>query len=73
MPGAVDGIKLYEWVGRNRPNLLGQFLFVSGDMIGIDGGEFFLKSTAPRLQKPFIWDDYSRLVRQMLCQKAVAL
>ncbi len=73
MPGAVDGIKLYEWVGRNRPNLLGQFLFVSGDMIGIDGGDFFLKSTAPRLQKPFIWDDYSRLVRQMLCQKAVAL
>jgi signal transduction histidine kinase len=68
MPGAVDGIKLYEWVERNQPNLLKQFLFVSGDMIGMNGGEFFLKSTAPRIQKPFIWDDYSRLVQQILCQ-----
>ncbi len=66
MPGPVDGIQLYEWVGRNRPNLLKQFLFVSGDMIGINVSEFFLKSTAPRIQKPFMWDDYSRLVQQML-------
>jgi len=68
MPGAVDGIQLYEWVGRNRPNLLKQFLFVSGDMIGINVSEFFLKSTAPRIQKPFMWDDYSRLVQRMLGQ-----
>jgi len=73
MPGAVDGIKLYEWVGQNRPNLLKQFLFVSGDMIGMNGGEFFLKSTAPRIQKPFKWDDYSRLVQQMLDQGAEVL
>ena len=66
MPGAVDGIQLYEWVGRNRPDLLKQFLFVSGDMIGINVSDFFLKCTAPRIQKPFIWDDYSRLVQQML-------
>lgn len=70
MPGAVDGIKLYEWIGRNRPNLLKQFLFVSGDMIGIDGGEFFLKSTALRIQKPFVWDDYSRMVQQLMSQGA---
>lgn len=68
MPGTVDGIQLYEWVGRNRPNLLQQFLFVSGDMIGINVSEFFLKSTAPRIQKPFMWDDYSRLVQRMLGQ-----
>jgi CheY-like chemotaxis protein len=68
MPGAVDGMQLYDWVGRNRPNLLKQFLFVSGDMIGINVSEFFLKCTAPRIQKPFMWDDYSRLVQQMLGQ-----
>ncbi len=68
MPRAVDGMQLYEWVGRNRPNLLKRFLFVSGDMIGISVSEFFLKSTAPRIQKPFMWDDYSRLVQQMLDQ-----
>jgi len=66
MPGAVDGIQLYEWVGRNQPNLLKRFLFVSGDMIETNVSEFFLKSTAPRIQKPFMWDDYSRLVEQIL-------
>ncbi len=73
MPGAVDGIKLYQWIGRNRPNLLKQFLFVTGDMIGMNGGEFFLKSTALRIQKPFIWDDYSRLVHQMISHGAEVL
>ena len=67
MPGAVDGIQLYQWIERNRPELLNHFLFVSGDMIGMNIGEFFLKCTARRIQKPFDWDDYSRLVRQILC------
>jgi signal transduction histidine kinase len=66
MPGAVDGIQLYEWVGRNRPELSNRFLFVSGDMIGMNVGEFFLKCTAARIQKPFEWDDYARIVRQLL-------
>jgi signal transduction histidine kinase/CheY-like chemotaxis protein len=73
MPGAVDGIKLYEWVGVNRPNLLRRFLFVSGDMMGMNGGEFFLKSTALRIQKPFVWDDYTRVVQQILCEGAEIL
>jgi CheY-like chemotaxis protein len=73
MPGAVDGIKLYEWVGRNRPDLLKQFLFVSGDMMGMDGGEFFLKTTVLRIQKPFTWDEYSHLVQQMLSQRVEVL
>jgi signal transduction histidine kinase len=72
MPGAVDGIELYKWVGRNRPNLIKHFLFVSGDMIGMNGGEFFLQSTVPRIQKPFVWDDYSSLVQQMLDQRPPA-
>lgn len=66
MPGSVDGIQLYEWVERNKPTLLKQFLFVSGDMIGMNAGEFFLKSTALRIQKPFNWDDYGRLVQQLI-------
>jgi two-component system NtrC family sensor kinase len=73
MPGTVDGIQLYQWIERNRPELVKRFLFVSGDMIGMNIGEFFLKCTASRIQKPFDWDDYSRLVRQMLCNGASAL
>ncbi len=73
MPGTVDGLKLYEWVGRNQPRLLKQFLFVSGDMIGMNSGDFFLKSTALRIHKPFIWDDYTLIVKQLLCQRAEVL
>ncbi|HEX6187252.1 MAG TPA: ATP-binding protein [Pyrinomonadaceae bacterium] len=71
MPGAVDGIQLYEWVARNRPELTSRFLFVSGDMIGMNVGEFFLESTAARIQKPFAWDDYERTVRQLLGDSAI--
>jgi signal transduction histidine kinase/CheY-like chemotaxis protein len=66
MPGAINGIQLYEWVQRNRPDLADNFIFVSGDMIGMNGGEFFLKSKARRIQKPFLWDDYSNLVKETL-------
>ena len=73
MPGAVDGVKLYEWVERNRPDLRKRFLFVSGDLVGINSGDFFLTSTTPRIQKPFLWDDYSSLVEQILGHGAEVL
>ena len=70
MPGAVDGVKLYEWIGQHRPAMLNRFLFVSGDMIGMNAGDFFQTSTVPRVQKPFLWDDYSILVQQLLGNEA---
>lgn len=73
MPGAVDGIGFYEWVARHRPNLLERFIFVSGDMIGMNNADFFLTSTTPRIQKPFLWDDYSSLVEQILGKGAEVL
>ena len=73
MPGTVDGIQLYEWVEKNRPDLVNQFIFISGDMMGMNAGEFFSESSAPRIQKPFIWDDYSRLVKQTLCNEEVGV
>lgn len=66
MPGAVDGVKLYEWISQNRTNLVNRFVFVSGDMIGMNPGDFFHTSAVPRIQKPFLWDDYSNLVQQLL-------
>ncbi|HWN11681.1 MAG TPA: response regulator [Pyrinomonadaceae bacterium] len=70
MPGAVDGVKLYDWISQNRTEMLNRFLFVSGDMIGMNAGDFFLTSTVPRIQKPFLWDDYSLLVQQLLGNEA---
>jgi two-component system NtrC family sensor kinase len=66
MPGKIDGIQLYEWIQRNRPELRHRFIFISGDMISMNAGEFFLKSTAKRIQKPFDWDEYSGLVQEVL-------
>jgi two-component system NtrC family sensor kinase len=66
MPGAVDGVELYHWVRQNRPELTKRFLFVSGDLVGMNTGQFFTESTAPRIQKPFKFESYSRIVRQIL-------
>lgn len=72
MPGAVDGVMLYEWITQNRAAMVDRFLFVSGDVIG-NTGEFFLKSSVPRIQKPFLWDDYSNLIHQVLHAEAAVL
>ena len=73
MPGAVDGLKLYEWVSQNRSEMLNRFVFVSGDMVGMNSGDFFLTSPVPRIQKPFLWDDYSNLLQQLLGNEAEVL
>ena len=72
MPGDIDGIKLYEWINRNRPKLTDHFIFVSGDMIGMKCGEFFLNSTVRRIEKPFLWDEYSKLVKDAIGRKEAA-
>jgi two-component system, NtrC family, sensor kinase len=66
MPGAIDGVQLYEWVCQNHPELTRRFIFLSGDHIAINANQHFLVSSVPRLQKPFKLSDYSRVIRQVL-------
>jgi two-component system NtrC family sensor kinase len=66
MPGAIDGVHLYHWVRKHRPELANRFLFVSGDLIGMNTGQFFVDSSAPRIQKPFKFENYSRAIRRVL-------
>jgi signal transduction histidine kinase len=73
MPGKVNGIQFYEWILENRPELKDRFIFVSGDMIGLNIGEFFVSSSVARIQKPFHWDDYGRLVQSLLTEPVAAL
>jgi signal transduction histidine kinase len=73
MPGKVNGIQLYEWIGINRPELKDRFIFVSGDMIGLNSGEFFVGSSVARIQKPFLWDEYAKLVQGLLVEAPGAL
>lgn len=66
MPGAVDGVQLYEWVRTNRPWLARRFLFASGDLVGLNLGDFFQQTPVLRVEKPFRFAEYADVVRQVL-------
>jgi signal transduction histidine kinase/CheY-like chemotaxis protein len=66
MPGAVDGIQLYEWIVENRNDLRNRFVFVTGDSVGLGTGELLNQGSIPYVEKPFSFDDYARIVRQLL-------
>jgi signal transduction histidine kinase len=66
MPGAIDGLALYDWVVANRPQLLRRFLLVSGDVVRVDQVELWKERSIPCLQKPFRLDEYTRAVRKVL-------
>jgi CheY-like chemotaxis protein len=66
MPGAIDGLKLYEWVGEHRPELVDRFIFVSGDAVAIQEGEFSRQRDVPCLQKPFRFGEYSQFVQRVV-------
>jgi two-component system, NtrC family, sensor kinase len=71
MPGRVDGIQLYEWVLANRPYLANRFLFVSGDLVGLNLDAFFARTGVARISKPFRFDAYSRTVLAVVSQGGV--
>lgn len=66
MPGAVDGAQLYEWVRQRQPDVARAFLFVSGDVAGLNAGEFFANTSVPRIEKPFQFSEYSKMIRSVL-------
>lgn len=69
MPGRVNGLQLYEWVRQHRPSLAERFLFVSGDVVSMTNGSLPLNSSVPRIQKPFTFEEYSRIINQLLENK----
>jgi len=66
MPGPVDGVQLYEWVLEHRPLLAKHFIFVSGDLVGLNLGDFFARTGAARIAKPFRFEEYRSLIRRVL-------
>ncbi len=66
MPGSVDGVQLFEWVQENKPELAKRFLFASGDLMGLNLDEFFLKTKVARINKPFRLAEYEQAVHQLL-------
>lgn len=66
MPGAVDGVQLYQWVLDHRPELATRFLFISGDVVGLSDTKISYFPEVPHIQKPFQLADYSRMIHQLL-------
>ena len=66
MPGEVDGLGLFEWLGRNCPELKRRFIFVTGDSVGLSSGELRAHHQTPCLEKPFDFAVYCEIVRGVL-------
>jgi signal transduction histidine kinase len=66
MPGAVDGVQLFEWICVHRPHLARRFVFASGDLGRVDLGDLCRQTPVPRIAKPFRLAEYSAVVRQVL-------
>jgi signal transduction histidine kinase/CheY-like chemotaxis protein len=66
MPGAVDGVQFYQWVHTNRPQMVRRFVFASGDLVGLNLGDFFQRTSVPRVEKPFRFAEYADVVRRVL-------
>ena len=71
MPGSVDGLQLYDWVVKNRPELQKRFLFVSGDTVGLTVEKLFVDSPVVSIQKPFTFKEYSSKIQQVLEESRV--
>jgi signal transduction histidine kinase/CheY-like chemotaxis protein len=69
MPGEVDGVQLYEWVRTNQPRLTRRFVFTSGDLVGLNLGDFFRQTSVPRIEKPFRLAEYADAVRRVLASE----
>ena len=65
MPG-LDGPDLYRALGRSHPELLSQFVFLTGDTLNPESREFVQQTGAPCLSKPFDFDEVYRVVGRAL-------
>jgi hypothetical protein len=58
MPGRITGEGLFRWVRENRPAAMRGLIFVTGDTVSDEAGEFLQRSGRPHIQKPFSIDHY---------------
>jgi DNA-binding NtrC family response regulator len=52
-PGGVDGADVYAWLVKNRPELSGRIVFITGDVANDETVATLRKTGAPCVEKPF--------------------
>jgi PAS domain S-box-containing protein len=65
----VDGIQLFEWITRNRPELSERFIFVTGDTYDARTREFLAMRKSEALYKPFELSKLIQVVNSILQYK----
>ena len=65
MPG-IDGITLYESLGRRGSPLARRFLLVTGGAVSDAASRFLAASAVPRLEKPFDSGQLQRMLAPLL-------
>jgi len=62
----LDGPSFYAELERSHPDLLGRILFVTGSRFSPEVEDFFERTGAPALEKPFRQEDVHRLTQELL-------
>jgi len=53
MPGSINGADVHDWIRKNRPDLAGRIILISGDTANSETQSLLASSPTPCLEKPF--------------------
>jgi PAS domain S-box-containing protein len=64
----LDGPGLYEQVEKRHPQLVGRFVFLTGDSLSAETSGFLQSTGSPSLEKPFRMDQVQQVLREVLAR-----
>jgi DNA-binding NtrC family response regulator len=53
MPGSINGADIHQWIQKNRPELSGRIILISGDTANSETQALLRGSATPCIEKPF--------------------
>ncbi len=53
MPGTINGADIHQWIQKNRPELAGRIILISGDTANSETQTLLKGSATPFIEKPF--------------------
>ena len=65
---AMNGIELYEYLGKEHPDLARKVIFTTGDVLSGNIGAFLKEAGRPFLPKPFTPDELRKVVKEAQTQ-----
>lgn len=65
-PGGVDGADVWQWISKNRPELLPKLMFITGDIVNEETAETLRCTGAPYVEKPFRVAELLAVVRRVM-------